>query len=37
MAFPTVVVADASGVARARMEGFRGRVFFERMMAQAAQ
>lgn len=37
MAFPTVVVADASGVVRARMEGFRGRISFERMMAQAAE
>lgn len=34
-AFPTLVIADAAGEERARMEGFRGRVAFERMMAQA--
>lgn len=34
-AFPTVVIADGAGDEQARMEGFRGRVAFERMMAQA--
>lgn len=37
MAFPTIVVADATGSVRARMEGFRGRISFERMMAQAVR
>jgi len=31
--FPTVIFADASGVERARIEGFRGRADFERVMA----
>jgi thiol:disulfide interchange protein len=33
--FPTVVFADASGAERARIEGFRGRPDFERVMAGA--
>lgn len=36
-AFPTIVVADAGGVVLGRMEGFRGRISFERLMAQAAR
>jgi thiol:disulfide interchange protein len=33
--FPTVVFASANGEERARMEGFRGREEFERVMEQA--
>lgn len=33
--FPTVVIADATGTERGRMEGFGGRDAFERMMEQA--
>ena len=33
--FPTVVFADASGVERARLEGFRSREDFERVMERA--
>ena len=32
--FPTVIFADAAGAERARMEGFRGREGFERVMEQ---
>jgi thiol:disulfide interchange protein DsbD len=32
--FPTVIFADAAGNERARMEGFRGREGFERVMEQ---
>ena len=37
MAFPTIVVADAGGAVLGRMEGFSGRIPFERMMAQAVR
>ena len=33
--FPTVVIADAAGNERARMEGYRGRAEFERMLERA--
>lgn len=33
--FPTVVFADAGGSERARLEGFRGREEFEKVMEQA--
>ena len=35
--FPTVVFADAATAERARMEGFRGRAEFERIMRSAGE
>ena len=35
--FPTVVFADANGVEQARMEGFRGRAEFERLLKRASE
>jgi thiol:disulfide interchange protein len=35
--FPTVVFVDANGTERARMEGFRGREEFERVMETATR